>query len=308
MADYLVVGAGAIGSTVALMLAEQQQSVQLVSRRGSGPSHPRIGLVVADAKDGERMCELATGAAAIFNCLSPPYDQWPTQWPPMANALLLAAEKSGAVLVTMNNLYAYGQPTGPMTPESPFLATYEKAKVRERMWLDALAAHNAGRIRATEVRASDFIGPKAQSAMGDRVFPRVLAGKGCTIIGSPDVSHSWTYTHDVARTMITCADAPQAWGRAWHAPTNVPRTQREVINDIAKVGGLAQVRVTTIPTFAIRLLGIFNPLMRELPKTMYQFTSPFIIDDSATRDTFGLVPTPWNELLLTTLDSYRASS
>jgi nucleoside-diphosphate-sugar epimerase len=225
----------------------------------------------------------------------------------MANAILLAAEQSGAVLVTMSNLYAYGLPSGPMTPESPFLANYEKAKVRETMWLDALAAHNAGRIRATEVRASDFIGPNAQSAMGDRVFPRVLAGKGCTIIGSADVLHSWTYTNDVARTLITCASAPQAWGRAWHAPTNVPRTQREVINDIAKVGGLAQVRVSVVPNFVIRALGIFNPLMRELPTTMYQFTSPFVIDDSATRETFGLEPTPWNEMLLTTLDSYRKS-
>jgi nucleoside-diphosphate-sugar epimerase len=308
MADYLVVGAGAIGSTVALLLAEDQQSVQLASRRGSGPSHPRIGLVAADAKDSDRVSELATGAAAIFNCISPPYDQWPTQWPPMANALLIAAEKSGAVLVTMSNLYAYGLPTGPMTPESPLLANYEKAKVREKMWLDAMAAHNARRIRATEVRASDFIGPNAQSAMGDRVFPRVLAGKSCTIIGSPDVPHSWTYTLDVARTLIACANTPDAWGRAWHAPTNVPRTQREVVNDIADVAGLKHVKVTPVPTFVVRAMGIFNPLMRELPKTMYQFTSPFIIDDSATRETFGLEPTPWNELLLTTLDSYRVSA
>jgi nucleoside-diphosphate-sugar epimerase len=305
VADYLVVGAGAIGSTVAVMLAEQHQSVQLVSRRGGGPSHPRIGLVTADAKDALRMCELATGAVAIFNCLSPPYHQWPTQWPPMANALLLAAEKSGAVLVTMNNLYAYGQPTGPMTPESPFLANYEKAKVREKMWLDALGAHNAGRIRMTEVRASDFIGPNAQSAMGERVFPRVLAGKSCTIIGSPDVAHSWTYTHDVARTLIICANEPRAWGRAWHAPTNEPRTQRQVINDIADVAGLAHVKVTSIPMLVIRAIGIFNAQMRELPTTMYQFTSPFIIDDSATREAFGLEPTLWNELLSTTLDSYR---
>jgi hypothetical protein len=55
-------------------------------------------------------------------------------------------------------------------------------------------------------------------------------------------------------------------------------------------------------------MGIFNPVMRELPTTMYQFTSPFIIDDSATRETFGLEPTPWNELLSTTLDFYRVRS
>jgi nucleoside-diphosphate-sugar epimerase len=136
----------------------------------------------------------------------------------------------------------------------------------------------------------------------------VLAGKSCTIIGSPDVAHSWTYTHDVARTLIICANEPRAWGRAWHAPTNEPRTQRQVINDIADVAGLAHVKVTPVPMVVIRAIGIFNAQMRELPKTMYQFTSPFIIDDSATREAFGLEPTLWNELLSTTLDSYRVRS
>ena len=38
-------------------------------------------------------------------------------------------------------------------------------------------------------------------------------------------------------------------------------------------------------------------MMRELPKTLYQFQMPYVIDDEATRETFSLKPTPWKEVL-----------
>jgi hypothetical protein len=65
----------------------------------------------------------ARGAAALYNAVNPAYHRWPTDWPPVAAALLTAAERTGAVLVTMSNLYAYGRPAGPMTPETPLAAT-----------------------------------------------------------------------------------------------------------------------------------------------------------------------------------------
>jgi nucleoside-diphosphate-sugar epimerase len=306
MSDYLVVGAGAIGASLARALADQHHKVRLVSRSGSGPEDPNITRVATDAKDAVALGELAEGALAVFNCVNPAYHRWPTDWPPVADSLLACAERSGAVLVTLSNLYGYGRPTGPMTPDSPLLAGYEKAQVRVKMWNDAKAAHDAGRLRATEVRASDYIGPKAESAMGERVFPRVLAGKGCQILGKADVPHSWTYTNDVVATLIACAQNPKAWGRAWHVATNPPRTQRQVIDDIADAAGVAHVKVTPIPLIVLRAMGVFSPLMRELPTTMYQFSAPFIIDDSETLRTLELEPTPWSEILATTIAWYRA--
>jgi nucleoside-diphosphate-sugar epimerase len=305
MSEYLVVGAGSIGSAVAARLAAQGHTVTVASRRARGPEHELVTRIGADASDAQRLGELATGCDAIFNCLNPQYHRWLTDWPPMANALLASAEKSQAVLVTLSNLYPYGPPTGPMTPESPFLAKFEKALVRATMWQDALDAHNTGRIRATEVRASDFLGARDQSMLGDRIIPRVLQGKSCRVIGEPDVLHSWTFTDDVARTLITCAQVPSAWGRAWHVPTNPPRTQREAINDVADVAGCHHVKVAGMPRAAIRLFGLVNPTVRELPKTMYQFTMPFVIDDQATRTEFGLEPTPWRDGLDAIVRSYR---
>jgi nucleoside-diphosphate-sugar epimerase len=120
----------------------------------------------------------------------------------------------GAVLVTVNNLYAYGPLDHPMIERDPFAPAGIKGQVRAKMWADALVAHRSGRVRVTEARASDYFGPglTTTSHMGSRVIPRLLAKKSIRVLGSPDVPHSWTYVPDVARTLVVLATDARAWG------------------------------------------------------------------------------------------------
>ena len=299
----LVVGAGVIGSRVAGMLAERGDRVSVVSRRGSGPAG-----VAADAADAGAMARLAEGAAVIYNCVNPPYHRWPADWPPIAASVLAAAERSGAVLVTLSNLYGYGPrvPGGydeahPITEATPLAATGRKGRVRARVWQDALAAHRAGRVRVAEVRAADFIGPGAQSAMGERIVRHVRQGKNVSVLGRADRPHTWSFTDDVARMLVTAGTDPRAWGRAWHVPSNEPLSQRQVIGDFARAAGVGQVRVGEIPSVVLRGMGLVSPLLREVRETEYQFRDDFVMDSSAAQAAFGLKPAPWEGIVAETV-------
>jgi nucleoside-diphosphate-sugar epimerase len=305
MALHVVVGAGPIGSGVANLLADTGDEVRVVTRRGGGPARPGVERVAADATDALRMRDLTLGATALYNCANPPYHRWPTDWPPIADALLSAAEHSGAVLVTAANLYGYGPVDGPMTEDMPLAATGRKGRVRARMWLDAHAAHEAGRVRATEARASDYLGPGADSMFTSQVAPALLAGRRARVPTALDVPHSYTYTHDMARTLVAIAGDERAWGRPWHVPSPPPLTIRELAVEFCRVGGLPAPRLSRIPAVAVRAAGLFVPVIREFDEVAYQFERPFVLDSTGATKTLGLTASPLDTALAGTLSALR---
>ena len=175
MSKQVVFGAGPIGRGIAEILAASGVEVVLASRSGQGPAIPGVTRVAVDAADAAAVTDLASGSEVIYNALNPAYHRWVTDWPPMADAVLTAAERTGAVLVTVSNIYAYGPVSGPITEDLPLAAPGKKGQVRARMFDQTLAAHREGRAKVVEVRASDYMGPGAESHMGDRVVPRILA-------------------------------------------------------------------------------------------------------------------------------------
>ena len=292
---HVIVGAGPVGSATASLLADRGERVRVITRRGTGPERPEVERVAADATDSARLSELTKGAAALYNCASPPYHQWLTDWPPLNKALLHAAESSGAVLATACNVYGYGPVTGPITDATPLAATQPKLKLRADMWRDALAAHQAGKIRATEVRASDYI--EANSIFSFVLAKPLLAGQRAWVPANLDVPHSWTSVRDVAATLVTAAATERAWGRGWLVPTSAPLTVRELATRFTELNRAPAPRLTSMPYPVMWTAGLFSTTVKELRHTNYQWTRPFIIDSSVTEREFGLTPTPIDSAL-----------
>lgn len=306
---HVVIGAGATGSATAKLLARRGHRVRIITRSGGGPRLAEIELTAADATDRFAMARLTLDATAIYNCANPPYHRWTTDWPPLADSLLAASEANDAVLVTLSNLYGYNSENGPMKASDPLDPVSTKGGVRAKMWHDALAAHQAGRVRVTEARASDFIGPGtgATGHMGDRVVPRILRGRSVSLLGRTDVDHSWTAIEDVAETLVTIAADERAWGKAWNVPTADPMSQEALVQRMCALAEVEPVKIKTVPQAILSLIGIFVPTLRELKEVRYQFEQPFVIDAEATTETFGLKPAPLDDTLRNMLDSYRAA-
>jgi nucleoside-diphosphate-sugar epimerase len=306
MGSAVIVGAGPVGSGVALSLAERGDGVTVVTRSGSGPAHANIRRIAIDASDAAALSKVTNQAETIFNCANPPYHRWATDWPPLHRSLMQAAETTGAVLVMMDNLYALGSGIAmPMREASPLLATGTKGKVRAMMAGELLDADAAGRLRASIARASDFFGPGVRSAaLGERVVPKVIAGKKVSLLGSLDVEHSSSYMPDVVRTMVAIASDQRAWGKAWQVPNAPAVTQRQMIEALAAAAG-TKAKVKAVPFAALKALGLVLPMMRELQETWYQFSEPFVTDSTLTESTFSLTATPLHEAAAATVAWWR---
>jgi nucleoside-diphosphate-sugar epimerase len=84
-------------------------------------------------------------------------------------------------------------------------------------------------------------------------------------------------------------------------------TSREAAEKIfAMAGNKPKMRVAG--KTMLRVIGLFNPLMKEMVEMNYLMTSPVLMDDSALQRLLGAVKkTSYDEGFRKTLDSYRAS-
>lgn len=295
---HLIVGAGPVGRHTAQLLAARGSEVVVATRSGTDTGVAGVTHVALDASDAEALTDAAQGASVIYNCANPgDYTSWQVVWPPLAAALLVAAERTGAVYAITGNLYPYGPVDGPMHEGLPDAATDHKGVLRARMWADALALHQAGRLRAVEVRGSDYMG-LGVGANGHitRQVPGMLAGKRAWVLGRKDQPHTFTDVLDVARLLIAAADDSSAHGRTWHVPSNAPRTQQQALTDVMASIGRPAPNVSQVPDVVFAALARVIPLMRELRQLSYQWTRPYVLDDSAARNHFAMEPTPWDEV------------
>ncbi len=303
---HVVFGAGQVGHALAARLASLDLSVRMVSRHQ--PSTPLDGVEwqAADATNPDAATEAAKDAAVIYQCLNAPYTDWPKRFPPLQRGVLAAAERNGALLVSLENLYGYG-PTGgkPMTEDHPLAATTVKGRTRAAMTRELLAAADAGRVRVAIARASDFFGAGAtESSLGERVFGNAIAGKRADFIGNPDLPHTYSYIPDIAVGLATLGTDERAIGGVWHLPGPETVTTRALLELVANDVG-RPVGVRSLNKLAVRAIGLFNPTVRELVELSYEFDQPFVLDTTKYQSTFGTEATPLPAAITATVAWYR---
>jgi nucleoside-diphosphate-sugar epimerase len=302
---HVVLGSGFVGKNLAKLLAISNKNVILVSRSGKSINNPNISSVKGDASSLENLLSITTKPEVVYNCINPThYNKWETEWPPITKAINEYVIKTESVLVTCSNLYGYGAVDEVMTEDLPLKADWTNGRVRAEMWQEVKALHDAQKMRATEVRASDYICASDQSRMGDRVVPNLLKGKKIQLLGAINQPHTWTDPEDVANLMMTIGQDERAWGKPWHVPSNEPKTQLEVVEDIARALGVAKPKVSSIPVVLQKLIGLFNPVVKELLNSNYQFNKPFIMSDERTRNTFGIAPKKWEKVIQDLITPY----
>ena len=303
---HVVFGAGPVGTTVVDELVRKGRRVRVVNRSGKAHVPEGVEVIRGDATDPAFTRKVSAGASVVYNALNPPYHLWPELFPKLQAGVVEGAATAGVRLVTIENLYMYG-PTGgrPMTEATPYGANTRKGAVRAEMSRELFAAHEAGKVRATAGRASDFFGPRVlDSAAGELVFGRAVAGKSAQVAGDPDQPHTYTYMPDIGRGLVLLGERDEALGQAWHLPNPATVTTREFVRMVFEAAG-GPAKILRAPRLLLRALGLFNPAVRETVEMLYEFEEPFVVDHSKFARAFGDHATPLKKAIRDTVSWHR---
>jgi hypothetical protein len=92
--------------------------------------------------------------------------------------------------------------------------------------------------------------------------------------------------------MVKLLDTPSAFGRAWNPGGAGVTTQLQ----LAELAYGERPRYVVAGKMMLRLLGLFDPVLREFVEMHYLLTDPLIVDDWALQQLLGpITKTPYSE-------------
>jgi len=306
---HVVLGAsGGAGGAIVRALHDAGHRVRAVNRGGSARVPEGAERVAADIMTAEGARRAVDGAEVVYLAAQPPYRRWPEEFPTMLSTVL-GTLPDGAKLVMVDNLYAYGPGSSPMSETTPESAADSKGRVRREMTQTLMEAHRSGRVRIAIGRASDYVGPRADvSAITTLSIRPAATGGTLRWTAALDAPHSVAYLPDIARAHVLLGTRDEADGRVWilpHAPAVSGRQFLDLVNRALP----EPQRTAVLSSWMLRLAAPVHRISRETLGILYQWAEPFVVDDSAFRATFGpFEVTPLDEAVATTVAAYRAST
>jgi nucleoside-diphosphate-sugar epimerase len=297
----LIGAAGAIGQSIARAVSAQGARYRVVGRSrdaltGAFGSDALADIVTWNPDDPTSVRAAAAGIDTMVYLVGVNYWQFELHPRLMKQTLDGAIAADVKRIVLIGTVYPYGRPRSrPVRedhPRDPHTFKGRMRKAQEDLLLDA---HAKGRIQATVLRLPDFYGPGVDKSFLHAAFTAAVTGGTGNMVGPLDTPHEFVFVPDVGPVVARLMSTPNAYGRAWHLAGAGVTTQRTIIEEIERQIG-HRLRVRVAGKTMLRLLGVLNPLMREMVEMHYLMTDPVLMDDSALHELLGLIhKTPYSD-------------
>jgi nucleoside-diphosphate-sugar epimerase len=212
-------------------------------------------------------------------------------------ATINACIKHNARLVFFDNVYMYDINAIPhMTEESPYNPPSKKGMVRKQIAQMIMDEVKAGKLIALIARSADFYGPdNEKSFVNEMVYKNFLKGSRANWFINADKKHSFTYTPDAAKATAILGNTEDAFNTIWHLPTDKNTlTGREFVSLFAREMNVAN-KLSVMPLWLIKIIGLFSPILKEMPEMMYQYDRDYFFDSSKFEKRFNFKTTTYSE-------------
>jgi len=289
---------GTIGSLLAKELMNYTDKIRLVSRKPRKVNETDE-LFPADLSNPAVVDQAVGGSDVVYLVVGFDYNVkvWEEKWPRLMIATIDACKKHNARLVFFDNVYMYDINAIPhMTEESPNNPPSKKGLVRKQIAQMIMDEVKAGKLMALIARSADFYGPdNDKSFVNEMVYKNFLKGSRANWFVDPDKKHSFTFTPDAAKATALLGNTDDAYNTIWHLPTDKNTlTGREFVELFSKEMKVAD-KIFVMPLWLIRIVGIFVPVIKEMPEMMYQYDRDYFFDSSKFEKRFEFIPTTYSE-------------
>lgn len=294
----LVGATGAIGKSVAAALRQKGRPYRAIGRSRAAlektfGGNPLAEVAIWEPDDEESIRRALRGISAVAYMVGVPYTDFHLHPILMRRVLDAAIAEEVDRLLLIGTLYVFGRPRSTrVTEDHPREPHTFKGRKRKEQEDFVLAAHGTARLRTTVLRLPDFYGPGVERSLLSDLFAAVKQNRKAKLIGPIDRPHEFVFVPDVGPVVARLLDTPAAFGRAWNLGGAGVTTQLE----LARLAYGGPPRYIVAGKTLLRLLGLFDPFLRELVEMHYLMTEPLIVDDAALHHLLGAVTkTPYSE-------------
>jgi nucleoside-diphosphate-sugar epimerase len=310
----LVIGAtGGVGGAIATALVARGWTLKALNRDPAAAAKRAPGMAVqwiaGDSMNAADVLRAAEGVSVVVHGANPPgYKNWKGLVLPMLESSIGAAKAKGARLVLPGTVYNYGPDAGnDVSEEAAQNPVTRKGAIRVAMEQRLQASG----VKTLIVRAGDFFAPSA----GNNWFAQGLVTPGkplsaITYPGEHTVGHQWAYLPDLGEAFARLLDRESEledfarfhFGGHWLNPGV------EMAETIRRVAGKPQLRIKSLPWFALRLIAPFNETMREMLEMRYLWKRPLRLTNAKLTAFLGSEPhTPLDDAVRATLKGLKIS-
>jgi nucleoside-diphosphate-sugar epimerase len=306
--------AGAIGRSVAAALRSRNTAYRVVGRDrrrliNEFGGDPLAEIATWNPDDPASVRAAARGVDTLVYLVGVPYNHFELHPELMRKTLDGAIAEGVKRGMLIGTVYPYGTPITPTVAEThPRNPSTFKGRMRKAQEDILLEAHAQGKIQGTILRLPDFYGPGVEASLLHSLFQAAAHGGTANLIGPIDRPHEFVFVPDVGPVVLDLAAKPEAYGHWWNLAGAGSITQREIADAVFRMAGRAP-KLRVAGKTMLRVIGIFNPILRELVEMHYLITTPVLMDDRALAHLLGsLHKTPYPEGLRLTYEAYTRAA
>ena len=266
---------------------------------------PLAQTITADLSDAGGAAQAARGVDTIIYTLGVTYTEFQL-YPKLMRVAVDAAAAAGVQrFVLVSGVYSYGIPQTKKVAEThPRMPVSVKGQLRKEQEDMLMAAGARGLFKTLVVRLPDFYGPYTYS-LASSIFDAALAGKTANWLGPIAPLHEFVFVPDAGPVIAELASRDDCYGEAWNFAGPGEISALAFIQKIYQAAG-REPKFRSAGRTLLRMLGWFNPLMREMPEMLYLQETPVLLDDEKLRRKVGQVhKTSYDEGIQLTLEWMR---